>query len=620
MPTDAPLVTGDIIKSLRNVSVLEQLNADTLQRIAALCTTVELSRGERLIAEGETADTFFIVLHGRFVVLSGNAEIAEITTNEPIGEMAFFSGGTRSATVIATCRSQVLVLTRDAYVSLVRDVPELPSSIIRALALRISAANTRPSKLYPRAGKSIGLFPAADRPLDPRFVAELSQAISNIPHWYIVREQDVPGGQLSTNWIMSQESANKCLVLLCDDPKGQPEWARQVEETAEINFIVADTSGATPEQSPVSQLERHIYETSLPSNTHLVLLRAAKDVPICNSAAWLADRPAGLHHHVALGSADDIARLTRFIMGQATGIVFCGGGAFGTAHLGMVKALLERGYSFDMVGGTSMGAAIAGAFAMGHSADRVMDICDDMFVRSRTMKRLTAPVHSILEHRYFDAQLKRHYEDYDIADLPLNFYAIATSLTHSDLSIRRQGPLWKAVRASTAIPGIFPPMLGPDGEVLVDGALIDNAPLETMRAFKPGINIVMNFTRSQVWTVRSDYDLVPGRWGALRKMLFGKGIRFPTMFSVLTRSMVVNAERKIAMTDPRQDVILEMPNLQGMGFLDWTKGRRQFEAAYQNMSAALESASADAEKTGFDLLRSAAQQLSKGRETAWGRK
>lgn len=618
MQTDTPLTPFDIIDSLRKVSVLEQLDEATLRRIAALCSTRDLSRGEKLMAAGETADIFYIVLHGRFIVMADQHEIAEITTGEPIGEMAFFSGGVRSASVVAACRSQVLVLTRAAYVSLVRDVPDLPSSIIRALALRISAANTRPSRLYPQAGKSIGLFAGADRPLTGRFVAELALALADSPQWHVIRQQDVPDGQLSTAWIMAQEAADKRLVLICEEPAAQPEWARQVEETSEINFIVIQTSEVAPSHSPPSALEQHLYDTSIPANTHLVLLRPSADVPIRNSAAWLDQRPVGLHHHVALGHNEDMARLARFIKGEARGIVFCGGGAFGTAHLGMVKALREHGHNFDIVGGTSMGAAIAGGFAMGHSADRVMDICDDMFVRSRAMKRLTAPVHSILEHRYFDMQLRRHYEGYDIADLPLNFYAISTSLTHSDLSIRRHGPLWKAVRASTAIPGIFPPMLGQDGEVLVDGALIDNAPLETMRALKPGVNIVMNFTRSQSWTVRSDYDLVPGRWGALRKMVFGKGVRFPTMFSVLTRAMVVNAERKIAMTDPRQDVIFEMPNLQGMGFLDWTKGRRQFEAAYRNMTAAL--AAADVDGDDLDLLRVAARHLAQGRETAWGRK
>lgn len=620
MQENQPSDIFNIVANLRKVAVLEQLDDTTLTKVAELCTIRELGRGETLIVEGETADDFFIVLNGRFIVFSGETAIAEIAPGEPIGEMAFFSGETRSASVVAARRSQVLVLTRQVYDALVKSVPGLPSSIIRALAHRITAANTRPPVLHPRAGSIIGIFPASNERLDPKFIGELLQAFAPLSNWHIVHEGDVPSGQTVSDWIMVQEAAEQRLVLVCDNSTQQSDWARQVSEASEINIIVVDTSSGAASQSTVSELEQHIYTTSLRTNTHVVLMRHSGESSAKNSAQWLADRPAGLHHHVALDTKADFQRLARFIRGEAVGLVFCGGGAFGTAHLGMVKALTEHGYHFDMVGGTSMGAAMAGAFAMGVSPDEVMDICDDMFLRSRSMKRLTAPVHSIIEHRYFDQQLKKHYRNYDIADLPLNFYAVATSLTHNDISIRRQGPLWQAVRASTAIPGVFPPMLGEDGEVLIDGALIDNAPLETMRTLKPGANIVMNFKRVPEWRVRSDYDHVPGRIGALRKMLFGKGVRFPGMFAVLTRSMTVNAERKIAMTDPGKDVIFEIQNLKGMGFLDWSKGRRQFEHAYQKMSSVLEVSEFGDSQSNLAALQAAAQQIADGRASSWGRK
>lgn len=620
MHDNKPSNVIDIVASLRKVAVLKQLDDATLMKVAELCTVRDIERGEQLLAEGETADEFFIAIHGRFIVFSGKTAIAEIAPGEPIGEMAFFSGEPRSASVFAARRSQVLVLTRQIYDVLVRNVPELPSSIIRALAHRITAANTRSSTLYPRAGSIIGVFPASNDRLNPKFIAELSQVFSRIPNWHIIHESDLRDGQTLFDWIMTQEAAEQSLVLVCASTTQQSDWARQISEASEINVVVVETSSGTANESFVSELEQHIYRSSLRTNTHVVLLRQSGQSSAKNSAQWLSDRHAGLHHHVALDTKADFERLARFMTGEAVGLVFCGGGAFGTAHLGMVKALSEHGYTFDMVGGTSIGAAMAGAFAMGISPDEVMDICDDMFLRSRSMKRLTAPVHSIIEHRYFDEQLKKHYKDYDIADLPLNFYAIATSLTHNDISVRRQGPLWQAVRASTAIPGVFPPMLGQDGEVLIDGALIDNAPLETMRTLKPGANIVMNFARTPEWRIKSNYDHVPGRMGALRKMVFGNGVRFPSMFAVLNRSMIVNAERKIATTDPGKDVIFEMQPLKGMAFLDWTKGRRQFEHAYQKMSSVLEVSKPDSAQSNMTALQVAAKQISNGRASSWGRK
>ncbi len=207
--------------------------------------------------------------------------------------------------------------------------------------------------------------------------------------------------------------------------------------------------------SAPSGLERSVLDGTLPQNTHLAILRHASVEGITGASAWLTDRPVGLHHHIALNNPLDFARLGRFMTGTATGVVFCGGAAFGTAHLGMLKALGEHGYAFDMVGGSSMGAAMAGGYAMGLHPDDVMDMIDELFLKSRAMKRYTAPVYSVIDHRFMDAEMARLTEGRNIEDLPLPYFAAATSLTTNALKLLRDGPLWRAMRASSAIPAMF---------------------------------------------------------------------------------------------------------------------------------------------------------------------
>ena len=151
--------SSDMLANLRNVPVFSRLDDEVVEKIASICTTRRLSRGERLIAEGEKASNFFIVIHGRFTVFSGDMPIAEIAPGEPIGEMAFFSGDKRSASVYAARQSEVLILTREEYDRLVKDVPDLPVEIISTLAKRIIKSNARPTQLHPRAGPIIGIFP-----------------------------------------------------------------------------------------------------------------------------------------------------------------------------------------------------------------------------------------------------------------------------------------------------------------------------------------------------------------------------------------------------------------------------------------------------------------------------
>ena len=79
---------------------------------------------------------------------------------------------------------------------------------------------------------------------------------------------------------------------------------------------------------------------------------------------WLDEFKSRHHHHVRIGNKRDIQRLTRHITGDAVGLVLGGGGARGFAHLGVIRALREKGIHFDMLGGTSMGAIVAGGIRM----------------------------------------------------------------------------------------------------------------------------------------------------------------------------------------------------------------------------------------------------------------
>ena len=112
-----------------------------------------------------------------------------------------------------------------------------------------------------------------------------------------------------------------------------------------------------------------------------------------------------MHHHVAIDDRGTIARLYRFINGTALGLVACGGGALCAAHVGLYKALIECGFEFDIIGGTSAGAAMGAAFAMGKHPDDIDRGTHDIFVTNRAMQRYTWPRYSLLDHRHYDTQL-----------------------------------------------------------------------------------------------------------------------------------------------------------------------------------------------------------------------
>jgi NTE family protein len=301
------------------------------------------------------------------------------------------------------------------------------------------------------------------------------------------------------------------------------------------------------------------------------------------TAAWLSGREVVMHHHVALTDDADMESLCRFLTGQAMGFVAGAGGGFGPAHVGIFQAFEELGVTFDIVGGTSVGAAIMAGFAFLCTPQYITDATDDIFVKSRGFKRPTLPRYALLDHFAFDAALKRQYRGCNVEDCWRNFFSVSTDLSSNCPHLHRSGPLWRAVRASSSLPGVLPPVYE-DGHMLVDGALVDLVPLGAMRQLKSGPNVIVHFGLPTLELFDVDYDSIPGRWRLLASMLspfHRKRLpRAPSPVNVLRRSMFANQRRDLLPVGPH-DLVIEPPAFPGSSFMEWDNHRAVYEASYQ---------------------------------------
>ena len=193
------------------------------------------------------------------------------------------------------------------------------------------------------------------------------------------------------------------------------------------------------------------------------------------------------------------------------GLVACGGGALCAAHVGLYKALIESGFEFDIVGGTSAGAAMTAAFAMGKHPDDIDRGTHDIFVTNRAMQRYTWPRYSLLDHRHYDTQLSRYFGGVNIEDLWIPYFSVSTNLSSYELHRHDRGNLFDAIRASGSIPVLLPPVYTPEGEMLVDGCLLDNVPIRTMHELKNGPNVVVSFHIPELERFDVDYSKLPSR-------------------------------------------------------------------------------------------------------------
>jgi NTE family protein len=177
--------------------------------------------------------------------------------------------------------------------------------------------------------------------------------------------------------------------------------------------------------------------------------------------------------------------------GPSIGLVLGSGAARGFAHIGVMRALQAHGITPDIIVGTSMGALVGACYATNQ-----LDTLED-WARSLTRRRVIGYLDvriggaGLISGGRLAKRLEESVGNAMIEDLPLRFAAIATEIGTGHEVWLTRGSLALAVRASYALPGIFPPVcLG--GRWLVDGALVNPVPVSAARALGARVVIAVN--------------------------------------------------------------------------------------------------------------------------------
>ncbi len=567
------------------VGIFSELTADERAALMAGLETQALKRGDVLVRQGEAADALYIVISGRFsVTLEGRREpLTEIGPEQPIGEIAFLTGGTRTATVTAMRDSLVLRLGRTEFDAIAAKCPGIWHTLTASLAQRLAATTSvsQPTSQEARP-RTIAIIRAGGAHIPERFLEQFNSVFSTNANTLVLdsaRAADLlpPLDSAEATQALNQlESSYDYLVFVADGELTP--WSQKAIRHADLVLAVA-TPNADPAPNALEQLAAAFVNTEA---RRLVVVHERRE-PISGTMRWLRRRDLAMHHHVALDDRSTTRRLYRFINGTALGLVACGGGALCAAHVGLYKALLESGFEFDIVGGTSAGAAMTGAFAMDKHPDDIDRGTHDIFVTNKAMQRYTWPRYSLLDHRHYDTQLSRYFGGINIEDLWIPFFSVSTNLSSYELHRHDRGDLFEAIRASASIPVLLPPVYTPEGEMLVDGCLLDNVPIATMHALKSGPNVVVSFDIPELERFDVKYGELPSRAELIRMSINpltrGKLPEAPGLTTVLMRSLMAGRDDFLRQMKP-DDVLFMPPIPANMGILDWQRHAELVRNAY----------------------------------------
>jgi len=555
--------------------------------------------GEWLMHQGEGGDSLYLVVRGRLQAWAreGDRErgrfLNEVVPGDSVGELSLLTGAPRAVGVQAIRDSLLVGIDREAFERMARAYP--------ALALRLAAnvaalvqhnAQARPST---RNLKSICLLPldrtTRTREFNRRFIERMGREGNVLflePE--LLGQQGAPVAAVQPGdavppalsaWLHDREEEFRYLVYHCG--ADNLDWARFALRQSDMVLFVADAD----EPPQLREWERHLDEASSGAIARrmLILLQPPPGLPIHDTAAWLQPRPVDFHFHVRDGMTDDLGRVVRVVAGRAVGLVLAGGAARGFAHLGVYRAMMERNLPVDWIGGTSLGGIMAAALASPHGLEEAIALARESFVEGRPFSDLTLPVFSLIRGRRMERLLREHL-DLMIEDLPTPFFCVSCHLDTGAMRLHERGYLPDALRASAAIPGIIPPAVV-DGRLAVDGAVINNLPVDVMRQKPVGTVVAVDLSEGR--EVPVDYDRLPSPWAVLRGryLPFTRRYRVPGLSTVLLKATELGTLERVRQQGAQADLLLR-PSVRQFGMTEVKAFDRIVKAGYEHAKVALD--------------------------------
>lgn len=555
--------------------------------------------GENLFRQGEPADAAYIVISGSLRAAvdtpeGGERIINEVARGEMVGEMALLTDDPRSATIYAVRDSHLARISCRGFERLIDRRPRTLLNLSRLIIERLkrrSVVDTAGSE-HPTC---IGLLPAGDSAVPLAEVArDLAEGLAAHGSVALLTSAGVdtalgqPGIALSSEvepshlrlagFLHEKEETHRYLLYQADP--GWSRWTERCARQADQVVLIGDGEGS-PERSEIESRLADVWSSGRAPRRSLLLLHPRDLGRPTGTRRWLAERDVDSVYHLRRGHAADLGRTVRILAGRATSLVLGGGGARGFAHLGVLRGLEELGVPVDMIGGSSVGAPIAGWVAQGRSAAASLAAAVKAF---SSLLDYTLPMASLLSGRRISNSIESETGTWDIEDFWLPFFCVSSNLTTARSTIHQRGNSARAIRSSVAIPGILPPV-AEQGELLVDGGVLNNLPIDLMREMNPfGPLIAIDVVAPQGPKAKSEFGLAMSGWKlAIERLLpWRKSTPIPGISSTILQSMVVGGSqlRKRVLDDGLADLYLNI-HVRGVGLLEFEKVEEVARIGYE---------------------------------------
>jgi predicted acylesterase/phospholipase RssA/CRP-like cAMP-binding protein len=595
----------DKLKDLCATPFFAAFSPAAIEDLLPQLALTQVSGGEILFRAGDDGDAMYVVLSGRMrasVESCDGAEevIREIARGESIGELALLTGEPRSATIRAIRDTDLATLSRSAFERAVSAEPKLIRQIAVQLASRqhaggegaSSGSNVRTMAIVPLdashdANAFAPLLAAALAAIGPTMLVSREIMKTRYGLNFSAGGENPVGEAQLTARLDALETDHRMLVYQADG--NLTTWTKRCIRQADLILLIRRVDLAAADRE-LDSIQKYLASCAITARVELVMLCGPSFDPVLASAHRLAAPSASAIHHIVSSDPADTARLARLVTGNGVGLALSGGGARGFAHIGVIRALAERGIPIDYIGGTSMGAVIAAQHALGWDWQTMARVNREEWPRCKPQRNYTLPLVALNSARRMDEMLRRMFGEVEIENLHKKFFCVSSNLTTAAAKVHLEGKLWKAVRSSVSIPGIGPPAIE-NGEILVDGGLVDNLPVEPMKRLCQGRVYAVDVSEQVEFRSKLKESYTVSGWNVLWQRLnpFIEKPDMPNILNTLYRTVTVGGIRAIDSAKSRADFCFEPP-VSSFGVFEWSCIDRVIDVGYRYALRKLEEA------------------------------
>jgi NTE family protein len=588
-----------LIDGLTNV--FGPFNPEMMNHVLPRVEWIELGGGEVLFRQDDNDESLFFVVSGRLRASCADVTgkrrlLGEIARGETVGEMAFFTGEPRTATVTAIRDSVLARFSNSVFRELLLAYPLVSLNMTRQVIDRFKHVNgERKAATKPVIIGVLGISRNVDTADFAQSLARYLQIHGKttvVTSYHMDEQLGEPGAAQAsrseaehsrrvTVRLDKIEAQHDFVVFVADEQRTQ--WTRRCIRHCDELLLLADAD-EQPTLHP-NEVDLHTSDDENEVLETLVLIHPDNRLSPTQTAHWLNGRQLSGHCHLRRGVTRDWQRLARVVSRNTVGLVLSGGGARGFAHLGVMRAMEEAGIGIDMVSGTSIGAVMAAYAGMDIPAQEMIDAARTAFRVNPTGDYNLVPLLSLISgkrlRRIIDsAVVDSRGQHINIEDLWKSYFCITSNYSTAHEAVHTRGPLAKTIRASVSIPGALPPVML-DGELHIDGGTFNNFPTDVMA--RRGASRIIGVDLLRDRGLRYELEEVPSALELMRDKLRGRARRhrLPSLTSLLlnTSMMYSYARQQEALS------LVDLhfaPTVYRFGMLDWSQFDNIVDAGYRH--------------------------------------